>query len=112
MSDPLKFTSARQWRQWLTRHHDKENAIRGPSAIVGGEPGIGKSTLRLQAAQQLAKRGAVLYVSGEESPRQIALRARRLGTTSDNIRIYTETSVERIVAEVEAMLPVAVIVDS
>src|ERR1043165_906376 len=86
--------------------------VLGAVTLVGGEPGIGKSTLLLQAAQQLAKRGAVLYVSGEESPRQIALRARRLGTTSDNIRIYTETSVERIVAEVEAMLPVAVIVDS
>ena len=84
----------------------------GAITLVGGEPGIGKSTLLLQAAEELAAHGPVLYVSGEESPRQIAMRARRLGTTSDNIRLYTETSVEKIVAEVEAMRPVAVIVDS
>jgi len=86
--------------------------VLGAVTLVGGEPGIGKSTLLLQAAQELARGGAVLYVSGEESPRQIALRARRLGTTSDNIRLFTETSVERIVSEVEKMMPVAVIVDS
>ena len=84
----------------------------GAVTLVGGEPGIGKSTLLLQAAQQLANRGAVLYVSGEESPRQIALRARRLGTMHENIRLFAETSVERIVAEAEKMKPVAVIVDS
>jgi DNA repair protein RadA/Sms len=86
--------------------------VLGAVTLVGGEPGIGKSTLLLQAAQELARGGAVLYVSGEESPRQIALRARRLGTMSANIRLFTETSVERIVSEVEKMMPVAVIVDS
>jgi len=86
--------------------------VLGAVTLVGGEPGIGKSTLLLQAAQELARGGAVLYVSGEESPRQIALRARRLGTTSANIRLFTETSVEKIVSEVEKMMPVAVIVDS
>ena len=84
----------------------------GAVTLVGGEPGVGKSTLLLQAAQQLAQHGPVLYVSGEESPRQIALRARRLGTTSDDIRIYSETSVERILAEIEKMRPVAAIIDS
>jgi DNA repair protein RadA/Sms len=84
----------------------------GAVTLVGGEPGVGKSTLLLQAAQQLAKHGPVLYVSGEESPRQIALRARRLGTTSDEIKIFTETSVERIVAEIVKMRPAAAIIDS
>jgi DNA repair protein RadA/Sms len=84
----------------------------GAVTLVGGEPGIGKSTLLLQVANELAEDGPVLYVSGEESPRQIALRARRLGTASDDIRVFTETSVERILAEVEKMKPVAVIVDS
>ena len=84
----------------------------GAVTLVGGEPGVGKSTLLLQAAQQLAQHGPVLYVSGEESPRQIALRARRLGTTSDNIRIFTETSVEKIIAAIEKLHPVAAIVDS
>ena len=84
----------------------------GAVTLVGGEPGVGKSTLLLQAAEQLAQSGPVLYVSGEESPRQIAMRARRLGTTSDNIRLYTETSVERILGEIEKLHPVAVIIDS
>jgi len=84
----------------------------GAVTLVGGEPGIGKSTLLLQVAEHLAEGGTVLYVSGEESPRQIAMRARRLGTTNASIRLYTETSVERILAEVEKLRPVAVIVDS
>ncbi|HUP45868.1 MAG TPA: DNA repair protein RadA [Thermoanaerobaculia bacterium] len=86
--------------------------VAGSVVLVGGEPGIGKSTLLLQAAENLAAEGPVLYVSGEESPRQIALRARRLGTTNSDIRLFSETSVERIIAAVEAMKPVAVIIDS
>ncbi|HSP33700.1 MAG TPA: DNA repair protein RadA [Thermoanaerobaculia bacterium] len=86
--------------------------VPGAVVLVGGEPGIGKSTLLLQAAQKLAIDGPVLYVSGEESPRQIALRARRLGTVSSNIQLFSETSVDRIVATTEKMKPVAVIVDS
>jgi DNA repair protein RadA/Sms len=86
--------------------------VSGAVTLVGGEPGIGKSTLLLQAAEQLARDGVVLYVSGEESPRQIAIRARRLGTTCDNIRLFAETSIERIIAVTESMKPVAVIVDS
>lgn len=86
--------------------------VLGAVTLVGGEPGIGKSTLLLQAADQLAHRGVVLYVSGEESPRQIAMRARRLGTTHERIHLFTETSVERIVAEIESLRPVAVIIDS
>ncbi len=86
--------------------------VPGAVVLVGGEPGIGKSTLLLQAAQQLAEEAPVLYVSGEESPRQIALRARRLGTVSNNIQLFSETSVDRIVAATEKMKPAAVIVDS
>ena len=67
--------------------------VAGAVTLVGGEPGIGKSTLLLQAAQKLAQRGRVLYVSGEESPRQIAIRARRLGIAHDNIRLFPETSI-------------------
>src|ERR1051325_3339957 len=86
--------------------------VLGAVTLVGGEPGIGKSTLLLQAAEQLAQSGRVLYVSGEESPRQIAMRARRLGTTNSNIHLFTETSVERIIGEIDKMRPVAAIVDS
>ena len=84
----------------------------GAVTLVGGEPGIGKSTLLLQVAEELSREGPVLYVSGEESPRQIAMRARRLGITSDGIRVFTETSVERIVTEIEKMRPAAAIIDS
>src|SRR5437016_77096 len=80
--------------------------VSGSVALVGGEPGIGKSTLLLQVAEQLASEGPVLYVSGEESPRQIALRAKRLGTVNDNIRLYAETSVEKINAAIEKLHPV------
>ena len=86
--------------------------VLGAVTLVGGEPGIGKSTLLLQVAARLANNGVVLYVSGEESPSQIALRARRLGTIHDHIHLFTETSIERILAEVEKLRPAALIVDS
>jgi DNA repair protein RadA/Sms len=86
--------------------------VLGSVVLVGGEPGIGKSTLLLQAANELAAEGPVLYASGEESPRQIAMRARRLGTVNDGIHLFSETSVEKIISETEKMKPAAVIVDS
>ena len=86
--------------------------VLGAVTLVGGEPGIGKSTLLIQVAEELARTGPVLYVSGEESPRQIAMRARRLGTTNENIRLFSETSVERVLAEIDKMRPAAVIIDS
>ncbi len=86
--------------------------VPGAVVLVGGEPGIGKSTLLLQIAERLGAAGGVLYVSGEESPRQIALRARRLGTLSPAISLFAETSVERIIESIESSRPSAVIVDS
>ncbi|HVT01849.1 MAG TPA: DNA repair protein RadA [Thermoanaerobaculia bacterium] len=86
--------------------------VPGAVTLIAGEPGIGKSTLLLQVARQLAFLGTVLYVSGEESPKQIALRAKRLDTVDPNIALYSETSIEKIVAAIEKMRPVAVIIDS
>lgn len=86
--------------------------VPGSVILLGGEPGIGKSTLLLQAAEQLARHGVVLYVSGEESPRQIALRARRLRTTNHNIVLFPETSTDRVVEEIERSRPAVLIIDS
>lgn len=86
--------------------------VPGAVILVGGEPGIGKSTLLLQVAKKLASLGPILYVSGEESPRQIAMRAKRLDCVDSNIHLYSETSVEKIIRETEAMRPAALIVDS
>jgi len=86
--------------------------VAGGVTLIAGEPGVGKSTLLLQIAHRLAPRGKILYVSGEESPRQIALRARRLGTFHDNIALYAETNTDAIVRQIESAAPLAVIIDS
>ncbi|MCP4640000.1 MAG: DNA repair protein RadA [bacterium] len=71
--------------------------VPGSLTLIGGDPGIGKSTLMLQVGHALAeRRGPVLYVSGEESFDQARLRARRLGTLSDNLLVLTETSVDAV----------------
>ena len=88
--------------------------VPGSALLVGGDPGIGKSTLLLQVAGSLARAGeAVVYVSGEEAIAQIRLRAERLGLAEAPVRLAAETSVEDILATLEAEEPPAlVIVDS
>ncbi|MEF9989373.1 MAG: DNA repair protein RadA [Christensenellaceae bacterium] len=85
--------------------------VPGSVALAGGEPGIGKSTLFLQIAKCLTKFGSVLYVSGEESPSQIKLRAQRLGI-DENIYLMAETEVGSILAGIENLSPKFLIVDS
>lgn len=88
--------------------------VPGSIVLIGGEPGIGKSTLLLQVAALLgtAER-PVLYVSGEESPRQLKMRARRLGIAGDTVHVLPETRVESILAQADAMQGVqALVVDS
>ena len=85
--------------------------VPGSVILVGGEPGIGKSTLALQLA--LAENGLrTLYVSGEESAEQIKMRAERLGIHNEECVVYTETLLENIVAQCEAIKPDMVVVDS
>ena len=85
--------------------------VPGSVILVGGEPGIGKSTLALQLA--LAENGLrTLYVSGEESTEQIKMRAERLGINNEECVIYTETLLENIVAQCEALKPDMVVIDS
>ena len=81
--------------------------------MIGGSPGIGKSTLVIQTANQLTKQGLkVLYISGEESETQIKLRGERLGLDAENLFLLPETNLENILAETDKMKPDIVIVDS
>lgn len=87
--------------------------VEGSVILVGGDPGIGKSTLLMQAAANLSERlGKVLYVSGEESPEQIKLRAERLSANPGDIIILPETNLEGIINAVSDMQPAAFVVDS
>ena len=87
--------------------------VSGSLVLFGGEPGIGKSTLLLQTANSLASSGvSVLYVSGEESSRQIKLRAKRLGSDNDELYIYSETNLLLIEEQIKQMKPQFVIIDS
>jgi len=87
--------------------------VQGSVTLVGGDPGIGKSTLTLQACSALARRGhGVLYVAGEESPQQVRLRADRLGLGDAEVMILPETGAEAVIEQLEALRPAAVVVDS
>ncbi|MBQ2945813.1 MAG: DNA repair protein RadA [Clostridia bacterium] len=86
--------------------------VKGSLILLGGDPGIGKSTLLLQMCGRINKAFKALYISGEESAGQIKLRADRLGINSENIYILSETNAESIVAAIEKMKPSLVIVDS
>jgi DNA repair protein RadA/Sms len=86
--------------------------VPGSLVLLGGDPGIGKSTLLLQAVQHLATHGPVLYVSGEESLRQTKMRAERLGVTAPQLHLFAETNAELVLASAELLKPLALVVDS
>src|SRR5881275_1059233 len=87
--------------------------VPGTLVLLGGDPGIGKSTLLLQVADKMsADTATVLYVSGEESERQIKLRGERLGVRATNLLLLPETNLENIFREIERVHPSALIVDS
>ncbi len=86
--------------------------VPGSVVLVGGDPGIGKSTLVLQALAALSRTGRTLYVSGEESPQQVKMRADRLGIADDQLLVVAETALERILDHARAIAPVALAVDS
>lgn len=87
--------------------------VRGAALLVGGEPGVGKSTLLLQVADRLASTmGTVLIATAEESPHQVQLRARRIGTASDDVAIASVADVDDIVALTARHRPAALVVDS
>ena len=87
-------------------------AVAGSLNLIGGAPGIGKSTLLLQMCGMLAADSEVLYITGEESERQIKLRADRLRVTGDHLYVFAETDLDRIVRAIETVSPDIVIIDS
>jgi DNA repair protein RadA/Sms len=87
--------------------------VTGGVALIGGDPGIGKSTLLLQALAAMSARGdSVLYISGEESGAQIALRAKRLGIQAPDLEVLAEIQLEKLLATIESARPTVVVVDS
>jgi DNA repair protein RadA/Sms len=87
--------------------------VAGSVVLIGGDPGIGKSTLVLQMLRQVSElRGKALYVSGEESPAQIKMRAQRLGVKADNLYVLAETSLDEIVRAADELQPQVIVVDS
>ncbi|QNM98044.1 DNA repair protein RadA [Chitinimonas koreensis] len=86
--------------------------VAGAVVLIGGDPGIGKSTLLLQAIAHLGRNGPVLYVSGEESAQQIALRARRLAVEAEPVRLLAEIQLETILAGLASEKPAVAVIDS
>lgn len=86
--------------------------VKGSLILISGDPGIGKSTILLQICEYLGQGLQILYVSGEESARQIKLRASRLGVQSSNLKVLTETDVQYVVEQIRAEAPDLVMIDS
>jgi DNA repair protein RadA/Sms len=86
--------------------------VMGSVVLIGGDPGIGKSTIILQALKGLTKLGRVLYVSGEESPEQVKIRADRLNIASEEIILLPETSLEGIISAAQKINPRVIVIDS
>ena len=86
--------------------------VDGSVVLIGGDPGIGKSTILLQTLCNLASRVPALYVTGEESQQQVAMRARRLSLPEDKLKVMTETSIETIIATARQEQPRVMVIDS
>ncbi len=86
--------------------------IKGEVVLITGSPGIGKSTFLLQLSQEYSKIGNVFYISGEESPRQIKQRAKRINVNSDNLYILNDTNIEKIEKIILKDMPKVVVIDS
>ncbi|MFC1806746.1 DNA repair protein RadA [Candidatus Omnitrophota bacterium] len=86
--------------------------VKGSVVLIGGEPGIGKSTIMLQASGIISRGEKVLYISGEESIKQVKLRAQRLKIESDNLYLVNETNLDRIIDFIKEIKPYLVVIDS
>ncbi|MCS7002930.1 MAG: DNA repair protein RadA, partial [Dehalococcoidia bacterium] len=114
----LKRVEADSFQRILTPYHEFNRVVGGgvvPGSLVliGGDPGIGKSTLLLQVADQLARSvGSVLYVSGEESAHQIKMRADRIGVDGESLLLLSETALDTVLEAMDRIRPRAVVIDS
>jgi len=86
--------------------------VKGSLILIGGDPGIGKSTLLLQAMNKITEHGKILYVSGEESPEQVKMRAERLKVSSSDLLLQAETCLENILETADQVRPVVIVIDS
>ncbi|WP_305045805.1 DNA repair protein RadA [Geoalkalibacter sp.] len=86
--------------------------VAGSLILIGGDPGIGKSTLLLQAISRLAEQGRALYVTAEESARQVRMRAERLGVRAEQLYLLAETNLEAVLEQVRALRPAFLVIDS
>ena len=86
--------------------------VPGSMVLVGGDPGIGKSTLLLQSASAMARRASVLYVSAEESAQQVKMRWQRLRAGAEDLQLLAETDLDLVLQELEALRPDVAIIDS
>ncbi len=118
-SEPVKITqiSTEDEQRYYTGLKELDRVlgggiVKGSLVLLGGDPGIGKSTILLQVCSHLGKILKILYISGEESKRQIKLRAERLGVNSDNLYIMTETDIEAIADRIQTEQPDLVMIDS
>lgn len=113
----LSMVDSRDENRWKTGMSELDRVlgggiVQGSLVLIGGDPGIGKSTLLLQICDYLGIDKKVLYISGEESKRQILLRAVRLGVSTDRLYLLTQTDVAEILLQIEQLAPDVVIVDS
>jgi DNA repair protein RadA/Sms len=118
-SSPQRLTAIAQHSdpRWITGSTELDRVLGGglvPGSVtlLGGDPGIGKSTLLLQAGDSLSRQLVTLYVTGEESLQQVALRAQRLATASDSLQLLAETSVETVLAQAAAIKAQVLVIDS
>lgn len=115
---PIREVNANEYQRMTTRMGELDRLmggglVPGSLTLVGGEPGVGKSTLMLQIASSLAAAGlVVLYISGEESLQQTSLRAKRLGIDHPNLYLLSETNFSAIKSQIDALKPSVAIVDS
>ena len=114
---PLSQISARDDTRMLTGMKELDRVlgggiVSGSLVLVGGDPGIGKSTLLLQVCQRLSASRKILYISGEESQTQITLRANRMGSFTDHMLLLCETNLDTIRTAIERQNPELVIIDS